>query len=174
MRIYLIGFMGCGKSTLGKRLAKKLNYSFLDMDKVIEAETGMKVPDIFAKLGEDAFRVLEEKVLRDTATVDNAVIATGGGMPCHFDNMDFMLEHGTTVYIQMEAENLAERIENSHKVRPLVENINGKELIDTIQERLSQREPYYMRAHCTARGESLKAEHIISLIFGENHYESED
>lgn len=168
MRIYLIGFMGCGKSSLGKRLAEKLDYSFLDTDKVIEEQTGMQVADIFATMGEDAFRELEKKALRETTGTDDAVIATGGGLPCHFDNMDFMLKHGTTVYLRMEAASLAVRIENSHKVRPLVQKLKGDALIAFIQEKLTQREPYYMQANCILKGDSLKPKHVISLLFGNN------
>ncbi len=168
MRIYLIGFMGCGKTSLGKRLAEKLNFTFFDTDNVIEEQAGMKVQEIFSKLGEATFRDLERKVLSESALIDDVVIATGGGMPCHFDNMDFMLKHGKTIYIRMDPASLADRIENSHKKRPLVDHLKGDALISTIKEKLALREPYYMKADCIVKGESLKPKHVISLLFGEN------
>ncbi len=160
--------MGCGKSSLGRRLADKLNYTFFDTDSVLEEQAGMKVPEIFSKLGEEAFRDMERKVLKETALIDDVIIATGGGMPCHFDNMDFMLTHGKTIYIRMDPESLADRIENSHKKRPLVDHLKGDALIKTIKEKLALREPYYMNADVIVKGESLKPKHVISLIFGEN------
>ncbi len=94
MRIYLLGFMGCGKSSLGRRLARKLEYPFLDIDNEVERILGQEIPDIFRTKGETAFREAERQVLHSTATVQKAVIATGGGTPCYSDNMDFMLENG--------------------------------------------------------------------------------
>ncbi len=170
MRIYLIGFMGCGKSSLGRRLADKLNYTFFDTDTVLEEKAGMKVPEIFSQLGEETFRELEAKVLRETASVEQVVVATGGGMPCYFDNMDFMLQNGKTIYIRMDPTSLADRIENSHKKRPLVDHLKGDALIQTIKEKLALREPYYLKAECIVKGESLKPKHVISLIFGENSF----
>ena len=161
--------MGCGKSSLGRRLAEKLNYVFFDTDIVLEEQAGMKVSEVFSKLGEETFRDMERKVLRESALIDDVIIATGGGMPCHFDNMDFMLKNGKTVYIHLDPVSLADRIKNSHKKRPLVDHLKGKALIKTIKDKLALREPYYMKADCIVKGESLKPKHIISLVFGENN-----
>ena len=166
MRIYLLGFMGCGKSSLGRRLAKKLDFDFFDIDQGIEEKTGMKVADIFSKKGESAFRELEKTVLNETASLKNTVIATGGGTPCHGNNMDFILENGTSVYLRMSPVSLADRLENSSKIRPLVQNLSGNDLLAEIEERLTKREEYYLRANCIVKGESAKPKHIIALIFG--------
>jgi shikimate kinase len=168
MRIYLIGFMGCGKSSLGKRLARKLDYEFIDIDKQIEAEVGMKVAEIFDTYGEEAFREMEREALHKTANYDKVVVATGGGAPCHFDNMDFILAHGTSVYLRMDVASLAHRLEESSHVRPLIKGLYGKELIQNIRERLAEREPWYLRANCIVKGENAKPNHIISLVFGEH------
>ena len=166
MRIYLLGFMGCGKSSLGRRLAKKLDFDFFDIDHGIEEKAGMKVPEIFIAMGESGFRELEKTVLHETATLKNTVIATGGGTPCHDNNMDFILENGTSVYIRMSPVSLADRLESSSKVRPLVQNLSGNDLLAEIEQRLKKREEYYLRANCIVKGESVKPKHIIDLVFG--------
>lgn len=166
MRIYLLGFMGSGKSSLGRRLAKKLDFDFFDIDHGIEEKTGMKVSEIFNTMGENGFRELERTVLHETATLTNTVIATGGGTPCHHNNMDFILENGTSVYLRMSPVSLADRLETSSKIRPLVQNLSGSDLLAEIEERLKKREEYYLRANCIVKGESVKPKHIIDLVFG--------
>ena len=99
--VYIIGFMGCGKSTAGKKLASVLNWSFIDLDRKIEAHAGMTIPEIFSKHGESFFREVESEVLRSFQTLSEVVISTGGGTPCHGDNMDFMTETGLTLYLKM-------------------------------------------------------------------------
>lgn len=167
MRIYLIGFMGCGKSSLGRRLARKIDYPFIDIDRLLEEQSGMKVEDIFKAHGEDVFRNMEQKALHATLDYDDAVIATGGGTPCFFDNMDFMLTHGKTVYLRMDVTSLAHRLEASSHVRPLVQGLYGKELVGFIRERLKEREQWYLRSNCIVKGETVKSSHIVSLLFGE-------
>ncbi len=166
MRIYLLGFMGCGKSSLGRRLARKLEYPFLDIDNEVERILGQEIPDIFRTKGETAFREAERQVLHSTATVQKAVIATGGGTPCYSDNMDFMLENGATVYLKMSPISLAHRLEHARRKRPLIENLKGDKLLSFIKSKLSEREEYYLRSGCIIKGESAKPDQIISLVFG--------
>lgn len=99
MRIFLIGFMGCGKSTLGKKLATKLGYDFIDLDYQLEKQMGTSIGNYFAANGEEAFRKLESKTLKEFDYPINGVIATGGGTPCYFDNMDWMNSNGITIYM---------------------------------------------------------------------------
>src|SRR5665647_886628 len=99
--VYIIGFMGSGKTTAGKKLAAALGWSFIDLDKKIEEHTGKIIPDIFSQNGEVWFRNVEAEVLRSLNELTNTVISTGGGAPCHDDNMDYMLETGFTVYIKL-------------------------------------------------------------------------
>jgi shikimate kinase len=167
MRIYLVGFMGSGKSSLGRRLAKKLDYHFVDLDTEVEQLSGMTIPDIFLRYGESHFRKLEEKALLSTSHLHKAVIATGGGTPCFFENMKFINEHGASVYLRMSPASLAYRLEHAQNQRPLVENYNGEELLVYIEEKLMEREPYYMQAKCIIKGETVKVDQIISLVFGQ-------
>jgi shikimate kinase len=167
MRIYLIGFMGSGKTTLGKRLARRLEYAFVDLDHELEESEGVSIPELFRIHGEAHFRQLERKALHATGKLERVVVSTGGGTPCFFDNMDFILEHGVSVYLRMSHLSLAHRLENAFVKRPLVENLYGEELVNFIEKKLREREPYYLRAHCVIKGETVKPDHIISLVFGQ-------
>ena len=152
-RIFLIGYMGSGKTTIGKLLAEQLGYTFVDMDTHIEEKHFKTVSQIFADLGEEQFRLLEQQCLHEVSEFENVVIATGGGAPCFFDNVDYMNRHGLTVYIKLSVEQLAERLENSKaNKRPLLANRKGKELQDFIAEGLAKRDPFYSRAHLSATG----------------------
>lgn len=166
MRIYLVGFMGCGKSSLGKRLARKLEYDFLDLDQEIEKRTGKTIQEIFMHEGEDWFRRKEKELLHETISMQRSVISTGGGTPCHFDNMEFMNEHGVTVYLKMSSVSLTYRLENAKKKRPLVADLKGGDLHRFVKDRLEEREPFYAKAHCIIKGESAKPSQILTLIFG--------
>jgi shikimate kinase len=166
MRIYLIGFMGSGKSTLGKRLAKKLDYPFSDIDQEVEALAGMSISDIFLRFGESRFRQLEQEVLHQTVHLHKVVIATGGGTPCFCENMAFINAHGVSVYLRMSSASLASRLEHAQKQRPLVENYAGEKLLRYIEEKLQQREPFYLQSKCIIKGETVKVDQIISLVFG--------
>ncbi len=166
MRIYLVGFMGCGKSSLGKRLARKLEYDFLDLDQEIEKQTGKTITEIFRHEGEDWFRRKEKEVLHKTISMERLVISTGGGTPYHFDNMEFMNAHGVTVYLKMSPVSLTHRLENARRKRPLVADLEGGDLQRFVKDRLEQREPFYTKAHCIIKGESVKPSQIEKLIFG--------
>lgn len=166
MRIYLLGFMGCGKSSLGRRLARRLDYPFVDLDRVVEDQEGQDIPGIFAQKGEDWFRQREQKALHETVSLPRAVIATGGGTPCFFDNMEFMNRHGVTVYLKMSTISLSHRLEYARKKRPLIGELKGEELHQHIRSALEEREPVYMQAHCIIKGETAKPSQIASLVFG--------
>ncbi|MFP4064870.1 MAG: shikimate kinase [Bacteroidales bacterium] len=167
MRIYLIGFMGCGKSSFGKRLAKKLAYPFLDLDEAVESESGLTVPELFSMKGETAFRELEKEVLHKTLEIPRGIIATGGGTPCFYDNMEFMKASGKTVYLKMNPLSLAHRLEYARRERPMVSGYKGEELLELIKTRLKERENYYLQAHCIIKGETVKPDQVISLVFGQ-------
>lgn len=119
MRIYLIGFMGAGKSTLGPLLAKELGYSCIETDNLVERLAGKTIPDIFSIYGENYFRELEKQVLHFTQLCEDTVICTGGGTPCYSDNMDWMNQYGITIYLSCDDEVLIQRIASSQKGRPL-------------------------------------------------------
>lgn len=161
--IFLIGFMGSGKTTLGRKLASRLGCMFMDLDHILEANEGMTIADYFAKNGEEAFRYLESEVLKQTPYPDHAVVSTGGGLPCFFDNMDWMNAHGKTVYIKLSPKTLADRLEKEKEKRPLLRERNGEALVQFIEEKLTEREPFYTKANIIANGLSLTAEKLEEL-----------
>jgi shikimate kinase len=169
-KIYLIGFMGSGKSTMGRTLAKKLGWTFVDIDKRIEARAGMTIPEIFSVHGEEWFRNVESEVLRSFGSLSSAVISTGGGAPCHGDNMDFMLETGLTIYLKMSAEQLKRRLADSSGERPLLKGLTGDKLLEYIKNKLAEREKWYGRAAITV--DSLNAGYSVLLPVLKGYLES--
>ncbi len=169
MIIFLIGFMGSGKTTLGKRLARKLGYEFVDMDYYIENKEGMKVSEIFEAKGESYFRELERSFLESLETDRELVIGTGGGAPCHGHNMDIMNTKGVTVYLKMSPVSLASRLGKARNIRPLIAGLEEWQLRDFIEDKLREREIFYNKARCIIKGENVKPHHVISLVFGEEN-----
>ena len=146
MKYYLVGYMYCGKSTYGRRLAQERGLDFLDLDRAFEARYHYTVPMFFDRFGEEAFRKLETQLLYTTADLDNIVIATGGGTPCHSGNMDFILAHGIAVYLQMPVDALVARAVRSRNPRPLMHGLPKPEMRATIERQLKERESVYLRA----------------------------
>ena len=165
MRIYLIGYMGCGKSTLGRRLAKHLNLEFVDMDHYIEMRNHKSVPQIFAEEGEVEFRKKERKALEELSEFSNIVIATGGGAPCFFDNIDLMNNTGTTIYMNIDPAILADRLIHSKTERPLIKGKSQEELTVFIDEMLTKRRPFYSQAKHEITEPDIDLEQIKKLIF---------
>jgi len=149
--------MGCGKSTKAKQLAHKLNCEVIDLDAVIVANEGKTIAEYFATYGEKAFRELESATLKSYPYPENCVVATGGGLPCFFDNMDWMNEHGKTVYLQMEPAALVSRLHNRQK-RPLIAHLDDEQLLVFIEEKLAERDPFYTKAQVIVNAFDLDAE----------------
>ena len=164
MKIFLIGFMGCGKSSLGRKLATFLNYEFVDLDRLIEKEVNMSIAQYFSDVGEDKFREVEKNILQQTNFRENIVIATGGGAPCYFDNVDWMNGQGKTVYLSMEPKALANRLINSKSERPLIKGLNYDELVNFISLKLGTRETFYSRAQYVVNGLDLSAEKLVAYL----------
>ncbi len=156
-RIYLIGYMGAGKTTLGKKLAKVVDANFIDLDKFIECKYHKTVPDIFEEHGEEGFRLIEQSALLEVSEIENVIISTGGGAPCFFDNMKVMNDSGLTIYIKATPEELASRLRASKTVRPIVASKTDDELIPFIAKHLTEREEYYNQAKV-----SFYTEHLVS------------
>lgn len=148
MNIVLLGYMGCGKSTIGRRLAERLKLRFFDLDELIEAQEGQQISELFASKGELYFRKTEAEVLRSfIAENDNFVLALGGGTPCYANNMDFLLEqHLKTVYLKAQLKTLVERLRDQKEQRPLISSLNESELTEFIAKHLFERRYYYEKA----------------------------
>ena len=164
MRIFLVGFMGAGKSVVGRRLAKSLNLSFYDLDEEIESHYKMSVSAIFQKYDEACFRKLETSVLESFSNKDNFVLSCGGGTPCFSENMAFMNSIGTTIYIKLSADELLERISNSYHKRPLTEGKSDEELASYVDAMLKKREPFYSMAKITVDASGTDKETLAEKI----------
>ncbi|MDB5134148.1 MAG: shikimate kinase [Mucilaginibacter sp.] len=164
--IFLIGFMGSGKTTLGRKLANKIGYEFIDLDHKLEQQVELSIAEYFTLFGEDAFRRLESEVLKKTIYPENVIISTGGGLPCFFDNMDWMNAHGRTVYIKLAPKTLADRLESGKEERPLLQEKHGDALIGFIEQKLAERESFYLQANVIADGLSLTAEKLEQILNG--------
>lgn len=166
MLLFLVGYMGCGKSSIGRALARRLEYRFLDMDTLLEQRCGRSVREIFAAEGEERFRELERDMLSEliAGTERNAVVATGGGAPCFFDNMARMNEAGLTVYFQMSPAKLAARLEHGKAKRPLLKDKTPEELEGFIRDNLARREAFYLQSKliigCDGVSDAYIADHV--------------
>lgn len=143
----------------------KIDYEFIDLDHQLEAQAGMSVSDYFAKHGETSFRALESKVLKTTDYPEKCVISTGGGTPCFYDNMEFMNSIGATVYIEMPPVALAKRLINARVKRPLLEGKNEEQLVQFIESKLIERNPFYGQALFTINGIDISPEKVKEQLF---------
>ena len=163
-RIFLIGFMGSGKSTLGAKLARRIGYQYMDMDQLIEETAEMSIPSIFNEHGEEVFRKWEHDILKELCRRDKLVIATGGGAPCHSQMMDLMNSHGCTIYIYLSPEALRDRLTRSRTERPLIKGKSESELLDFISSLLQKREIFYKQATHIVNGINLQADALARLL----------
>ena len=157
---------GSGKSTLGKELAGYLDISFYDLDHYIEQQAGKDINRIFQEDHESGFRAIEKSCLQSLTELPEAkVIATGGGTPCFHDNMDYMNEHGTTVFLDVPLEIIAERLSSQGtEERPLLKNKTPRELLGQLHQHFEQRKPYYLEARIHLEGGAITLEHIINEL----------
>ncbi|MDR0620052.1 MAG: shikimate kinase [Bacteroidales bacterium] len=161
-RIFIVGFMFSGKSSYGNNLAKIMGRSFTDTDNLLVSQQGMSIAEMFEKYGQEWFREKEKNVLRSLLSLNNAVISTGGGTPAYSDNMTWMLNNGTVVYLHISAKDVIERIRNSDTLasRPLLKNSDSAH----IEKLLNERVPVYERAHITVSGLSFNASTVKRAI----------
>jgi shikimate kinase len=162
--VYIIGFMGSGKSTTGKKLASLLDWHFADLDRSIEKYSGKTISEIFSQYGEIYFRNVESEVLKSLKTKTNSVISTGGGTPCFGDNMDFMLETGLTLYLKLTPSQLKSRLADSKGERPLIKDLTNDGLLHFIEDKLAFREKWYNRAEITVEGFDPDINQLVNMV----------
>ena len=169
-RIVLIGYMGAGKTTIGRVLARTLQLEFFDLDWYIEARYRMKIPQIFAERGESGFREMEHAMLHEVCEMEDVVIACGGGTPCFFDNMDYINAQSECFYLKAEPEVLRAHLLMGKSQRPLIQGKSPEELITYIEESLKVREPFYQKARHVIPIEVIhtkeQIEHYVDEIAG--------
>jgi shikimate kinase len=164
MIIYLIGYMGSGKTTVGKQLAKRLNYELIDLDHLFEETYNISVSCFFKKYDEDAFRQIESKLLKEVSLKENVIISTGGGAPCFFDNMKVMKNTGAIIYLKMAVKSLVIRLLAAKEDRPLIKNLSEEELYEFIEKQLTIRSEFYEQAHLVFKGENCDVDELVGLI----------
>ncbi|MEO8412796.1 MAG: shikimate kinase [Ginsengibacter sp.] len=164
MNIFLVGFMGSGKSHWGRIWAKRNGLTFYDLDEIIEKEYGNTITVIFEKEGEEKFREWESYHLREFQNKKNFVLASGGGTPCFPGNMEWMKSQGKVLYLKAEPEILAKQVMHETEKRPVIKEVKPSELLSFIQKKLAEREPYYSQADIVLDVKELH-ENSLSILF---------
>lgn len=159
--IYLVGFMGSGKSYWGKRIAEALKMDFIDLDDYLEEKAGQTISNIFEKEGEGYFRNLEKVCLEEVSLLENTIISLGGGTPCFFDNMETINETGISIFLKTSVETIIERLKNETNHRPLLKEKSQEELKSFIQDKLKIRSHFYEKSQFIVNTES---ENVLNLV----------
>lgn len=163
--VYLIGFMGCGKSYWGKKLAGQLQVPFYDLDEQIEQSEGKTITELFESEGEEYFRKLEKEVLYLLSeTHETFVMATGGGTPCFFNNIDYMNRKGTSIWINCSAECLAQRLSGEKEKRPLIKDLDDEGLKAYIIKKVGDRRLFYQLANHVIYEDQLNMDSFLNKI----------
>lgn len=163
-RIFIIGYMCSGKSSVSRKLANRLGYQAFDTDDLFEEKYHISVQDFFDKYGEDYFRKFESEILKKTGEMHNVVVSTGGGTPCFFDNMQWMNENGTTVFVKISPMTAVNRLLTARRKRPLIYGKNEEELKQYVENHYNSRLPYYEQATFTVKGENVDLDEIMNLL----------
>ncbi len=166
MVVYLVGYMGCGKTSMAKRLARCLGAKFVDTDSMVEQVEGASVVDIFHYEGEEYFRGLERKMLERSASSDgDVVVSTGGGLPTWSDNMEFMNRTGRTIYLRRTAEQIASRLSPyGRQKRPKLRGLNDEELVCFMRDNMAEREPFYAQSQFVVDGDGRSDDELLRVI----------
>ena len=164
IRIFLIGYMGAGKTTLGKAFAREMGLTFVDLDWYIEERFHKSIRQLFTERGEDGFRELEKRMLHEAAEFENVVVSTGGGTPCFFDNVEYMNAMGDTIFLDVDIKVLFRRLKVAKQQRPLLAQKNDEELMAFITENLQKRLPFYTKAKHVFNGEKLEDRQSVERL----------
>ena len=164
MHIFLIGLMGSGKTYWANQIATHFNWDNYDLDHLIEVSEKKIIADIFYEYGENYFRHKEKETLEKTIAFANSIIATGGGTPCFFNNMEWMNEHGTTIWIDEDIDTLTERLKKEKHHRPLIKNLNDDELKTFVTQKLEERKKHYSQSKYHLAKENINKENFIKII----------
>jgi shikimate kinase len=164
MRYFIIGFKNSGKTTFGRQLAELTGLRFIDLDEYIEEREGKPVPEIYTRLGDEGFRRIEWKALRHAVREDGLVIATGGGAPCHCENMTLMEQHGDVIYLRVSDETLVSRLKLAAVDRPIVKGKTEAELRDYVAGLRSRCEHHYLRARYVVDGDTLNPPAVAAML----------
>lgn len=163
-RIYIVGYMGAGKTTAARRLAQRMGWEVVDTDALFEEKYKISVNDFFNKYDEPLYRKLESEVLKATESLDHVVVSTGGGTACFFDNMDWMNQHGLTIFLRISPQAAVDRVIHSRHKRPLVEGKSEEELTEFVSQHYASRLPFYEQARITAKSEDFDIESLMEAI----------
>ena len=163
-RIYIVGYMGAGKTTAARRLAQRMGWEVVDTDALFEEKYKISVNDFFNKYDEPLYRKLESEVLKATESLDHVVVSPGGGTACFFDNMDWMNQHGLTVFLRISPQAAVDRVIHSRHKRPLVEGKSEEELTEFVNQHYASRLPFYEQANIIVKSEDLDLDALIRQI----------
>lgn len=155
MRIFLLGYMGTGKTYWGKLWAARHGMDFFDLDHEIERNAGMTIREMFEKHGESFFREKEKETLYQFKNKNDFILSTGGGTPCFFDNMQWMKDNGITIYLNTSVQVLAERLTKEKDHRPLIKNLTNEELIPFIENNINKRNKFYIQSGVILNTETI-------------------
>lgn len=164
MRIYLVGYMGSGKTTLGKEVARKLGFRHINLDDMIEKDQRKTIDRVFEEKGEEKFRVIETRILLETKRLYNIIVSTGGGTAASSDNMDWMNQNGITLYLKVSPGELFHRLVKIKSERPLIKNLDDMMLMEQIDSHLAHREPHYSKAKHHVKGDNITSIRILNLL----------
>ena len=164
MRIFLLGFMGSGKSHWGRLWAAAHNFNFIDLDEELEKQEQKTVAAIFETRGEDYFRQKETILLRSLTAQSNSIVSCGGGTPCFFDNMAWMNKNGLTIFLEATTQFILKNIKNEKDKRPLIKDKDDAEILFFIEQKLKERQPYYSKAKIILQAEDLNIDSIKKVI----------
>jgi shikimate kinase len=164
MKLFLIGFMGSGKTYWGKLWAGRSGLDFYDLDDIVEEEQEKTIAEIFAEDGEDHFRNLETNTLRSLSNKNNIIVACGGGTPCYNNNVTWMNENGTCVYLKSTPTNILKRLVSEKEKRPLIKNLQGDELLFFLTEKIKEREIFYTQAKIILNVDDLHQNYLPEFL----------